>query len=63
MTEWPFKFDVKKAVQAAAVLLKLQPGLKDDYRRLISLLYMADRESLKETGQPMSIHQELRSAV
>ncbi|MEI8374555.1 MAG: Panacea domain-containing protein [Planctomycetota bacterium] len=47
------KFDVKKAVQAAAVMLKHSPGLQMPYLRLLKLLYIAERESLREVMRPV----------
>ncbi len=49
-----FHFNVKKAVQATALLLH-QPG-KDarNYYKIVKLLYIAERESLLETGRPLT---------
>ncbi len=49
-----FHFDPKKATQIAAVLLRFDEG-KMEYLRLLKLLYIADRESLKETCRPISL--------
>jgi uncharacterized phage-associated protein len=46
-------FSPKKAVQAAAILLDFEQG-KMEYLRLLKLLYIADRESIKETGRPIT---------
>ena len=46
-------FVIRKAVQAAAVLLKCKPNRRMKYYHLLKLLYMADRQSLKETGFPI----------
>ena len=46
-------FNIRKAVQAAAVLLKSRPDRRMNYYHLLKLLYVADRESLKETGFPV----------
>jgi uncharacterized phage-associated protein len=46
-------FNAKKAVQAAAVLLKHSPGLQMPYLRLLKLLYIAERESLREVMRPV----------
>ncbi len=51
----PFKFNYKKTIQAIATLLhQAGPSRADNYMRLIKLLYIADRESLKETGRPIT---------
>src|SRR5262245_9212871 len=47
------QFDTMKAIQAAAVLLRFDDGAMD-YLRLLKLLYIADREALRETGRPIS---------
>lgn len=49
-----FHFDAKKATQIAAVLLRFEDR-KMEHLRLLKLLYIADRESLAETGRPMSL--------
>lgn len=46
-------FDTRKAVQAAAVLLKHVPGQQMPYLQLLKLLYIADRESFRETKRPV----------
>ena len=48
-----FPFKERKAAQAAAQLLTLHGG-KLNYMVLIKLLYLADRRSLLETGQPIT---------
>jgi uncharacterized phage-associated protein len=51
----PFKFNRLKAIQAVAFLLKQKHATKtDNYMRVLKLLYFADRESLKETGSPIT---------
>jgi hypothetical protein len=50
----PFPFDSRKSVQALAFLLKQCPRRKCDRDKLLALLYLADRESLKETGHPIT---------
>jgi uncharacterized phage-associated protein len=51
----PFEFDLKKALQATAVLLRLAGTSRTaNYMRLIKLLYLADRRSLQETGRPIT---------
>jgi uncharacterized phage-associated protein len=52
--DMPFRFDQKKTTQAVAFLLKQTENGCANYMRLIKLLYMADRESLKETGRPIT---------
>ena len=49
-----FRFNAKKAVQAAGVLLDVEGG-RMSYFRLLKLLYIADRESIKETGYPITL--------
>ncbi len=46
-------FSTEKATQVAVVLLKLSGG-RMDYRKLMALLYIADRESIKETSTPIT---------
>jgi len=50
----PFEFDQQKAIQAVAFLLKTRPDATDNYMRLLKILYIADRESIKETGVPIT---------
>lgn len=47
---WPWQFDVAKAIQAAGVILSLAPGRRMSHTKLITIMYIAERESLKETG-------------
>lgn len=47
------RFDVEKTIQAAAYLIKRQLGHRENYMRLIKLLYIAERTSLKERGLPI----------
>ncbi len=50
-----FRFNPMKAIQAVALLLKQRHATKtDNYMRLLKLLYIADRESIKETGVPIT---------
>lgn len=49
-----FQFSEKKATQAAATLLELTEGSSMSYLKLIKLLYIADRESLRESGAPIT---------
>ncbi|MEC4815828.1 MAG: Panacea domain-containing protein [Scytonema sp. PMC 1069.18] len=46
-------FQESKAVQAAAILLKLRGG-KMSYMKLIKLLYLVDREALLRWGRPVT---------
>lgn len=49
-----FRFNVEKTIQAAGAFLR-HSGVKEmSYLRLIKLLYLADRESLQETGRPLT---------
>lgn len=48
-----FKFDERKATQAAARFLKLRGG-KMSHLKLIKLLYLMDREALKRWGRPVT---------
>lgn len=48
------KLDVRKTVQAVAVLLHSDRCDRMSYLRLLKLLYIADRESLAETGRSMT---------
>lgn len=51
----PVKFYYKKTLQAVAFLLRRSgPSKSDNYMRLIKLLYIADRESLREIGKPIT---------
>lgn len=51
----PLKFNYQRTLQAVSVLLRRSgPSKSDNYMRLIKLLYIADRESLKETGRPIT---------
>lgn len=52
MTMFTFKFD--KALQAAAYLLRREPSREMNYMRLLKVLYIADRESLRQTGRPIT---------
>jgi len=47
--------DIEKVTQAAAVLLR-QHGRSMSYLRLLNLLYLADRESLRQKGWPIVGH-------
>src|SRR5438552_16937913 len=45
-------FDIHKAIQAAGVLLRSERN-RMSYIRLLKLLYIADRDSIRETGLPL----------
>ncbi len=47
-------FSAEQAVQVVAIVLKLAPDKQMDYRKLMALLYISDRESIKETGAPIT---------
>lgn len=49
---FPFKFE--KALQAVGILLRGEPSRETNYMRLLKLLYIADRESLGDTGRPIA---------
>src|SRR5271155_4089348 len=53
---WPVNFPLKvlKTIQAIGVLLRADGVKRMNYMRLLKLLYMADRESLRETGRPIT---------
>src|SRR5262245_18254423 len=48
------RLDTMKAIQAAAVLLREEHCERMGYLRLMKLLYIADRECLKEVGKPIT---------
>jgi uncharacterized phage-associated protein len=48
-----FKLDTRKAIEASVTLLRLVRGHVMDRKRLLALLYLADRECLKRTGRPI----------
>jgi len=48
-----FRFSTQKTIQAVGVLLEFERTNRMGRLRLLKLLYMADRESLKETGRPL----------
>jgi uncharacterized phage-associated protein len=47
-------FNIQKTIQAAATLLKVSPFQCMGRMRLLKFLYIADRESLKEAGRPIT---------
>ena len=48
-----FRLDVQKTIEAAATLLRLTRLKCMDRKRLLALLYLADRKSLEKTGRPI----------
>ncbi len=52
MTNFPFR--ISKTIQAIGVLLRFDGVKRMNYMRLLKLLYIADRESLRETGRPIT---------
>src|SRR5258708_25135951 len=48
-----FRFDAKKAAEAASVILRLSGGQRN-YMELVKLLYLADREALIRFGYPIT---------
>jgi Protein of unknown function (DUF4065) len=49
-----FRFNIQKTIQAIAALLHFHESKEMSYLRMPELLYLADRESLKETGRPIT---------
>lgn len=49
-----FRFKSRKAIQAIALFLRPQPSKRMNYMRLLKLLYVADRECLRECGRPIT---------
>lgn len=47
-------FDPMKVTQAGVVLLKTEPAKRMSRLRLLKLLYIADREALKERSRPIT---------
>jgi len=48
-----FKLDVKKAIEATATLIRLSPHRVIGRKRLLALLYLADREALTRASRPI----------
>jgi uncharacterized phage-associated protein len=48
-----FSFGTRKIVEAAATLLRTEACRRMSYLRLLKLLYIADRESLRDVGRPI----------
>jgi uncharacterized phage-associated protein len=49
-----FRFNIEKTIQAIAAFLRFHGTKEMSYLRMLKLLYLADRESLKETGRPIT---------
>ena len=49
-----FRFDANKVAQATAYMLKSMNEKRHNFMALLKMLYIADRESLKETGFPIT---------
>ncbi len=47
------RFSARKATQAAGVLLRDRSGRRDNYMRVLKLLYLADREAIKTIDRPI----------
>lgn len=47
------RFNFKRATQGAAFLLRNLPGSRMNYMRLLKLLYVAERESIQESGRAL----------
>src|SRR6266699_3650584 len=50
----PFEFDVAKTIEAIGVLLRSLDRRQLEYLTLLKMLYIADRESLKDRGRPIT---------
>ena len=51
----PFAFSIEKSTQAVAVLLReAPPPHRDNFMRLLKLLYLADRRCIQEAGAPIT---------
>jgi uncharacterized phage-associated protein len=48
-----FRFDSKKGIEAAVILARQSPRRTISRKRLLALLYIANRECLKRSGRPM----------
>ncbi|HEV3118470.1 MAG TPA: Panacea domain-containing protein, partial [Gemmataceae bacterium] len=48
-----FRLDSKKAVEAAVILARQSPRRMISRKRLLALLYIANRECLKRSGRPI----------
>jgi hypothetical protein len=48
-----FRLDIRKTIEAVGTLLRLDPHRIMGRKRLLAMLYLADRECLKRTGRPI----------
>jgi uncharacterized phage-associated protein len=48
-----FRLDINKAIEAAATLIRLDPGKSMGRKRLLALLYMADRLAFERSARPI----------
>jgi uncharacterized phage-associated protein len=51
---WAFRFNLTKTVQASAVILAARRRHAMNYMKLLKLMYICDRESIRETGRPIT---------
>jgi uncharacterized phage-associated protein len=49
-----YRFNLAKTIEAAGILLREAPAARMTRIRLLKLLYIADRESLRRTGRPIT---------
>ncbi len=49
-----FRFNIEKTIQAIAAFLHFHGSREMSYLRLLKRLYLADRESLRDTGRPIT---------
>ena len=49
-----YPFRLNKTIQAAACLLRHELNGEMNYMRLLKILYLADRESIRLTGRPIT---------
>lgn len=50
---YPFTFDIKKSIQASGVVFRTSCKTYYNYMKLLSLLYLADRESIEKSARPI----------
>ena len=50
----PFRFNFPKTLQAIATMLRREVSRQMNYMRLIKLLYIVDRECLREIRRPLT---------
>ncbi len=50
---YKFKLDSRKAIEAVALLASLSPSRRIGRKRVLALLYIASRETLKKSGRPL----------